>query len=484
MARLSILLLAGLGMAGCQHLPPKVATGCAIPAYPLAFSASHHASTLRGMAFPPAPSRPSRSFGEIVSDTLNGGDPAHRLAASATNRQVLVLSGGSLHGAFGAGFFKGLDRLPRYDIVTAVSTGALQSTFVFLANRADPVSPDDPGRRVFPRYMSEAPVLGHPGETQLGDLALAYAIQHESDLLRVSKLGIFGAALDGSIASFAPLKAGLTGLISDATLVQVAEEAKLGRRLFVGVANLEDGEGYALDLTALVLAAYEADPGHPEQAVDRVRGCYVDALIASSSVPPGVPPVSLTIDTASGNTHRIEEHMFMDGGARFGVFFQQVRDGVATPRAGGAPPTPTDVTLIVNGGLYGGAWTDGSGQPIRKWSVVSFALRAVDLLENQVYRFSVDDIETWALPSGKLQMAFISNENLGPGAELPDDHWFTTSLGERKRCGAFRDEDKATSHPLQFQPKYMQCLVDYGRARGAAPNPWNMVVPQAGTRAQ
>jgi hypothetical protein len=136
------------------------------------------------------------------------------------------------------------------------------------------------------------------------------------------------------------------------------------------------------------------------------------------------------------------------------------------------------VDKVVNGAHYGDSWTDGSGQPVEKWPVASFGLRAVDLLENQVYRFSVDDFERWALLHGKLQMAFISNEGLGPGAELPDDHWFTTSLGEEK-CGEFRAEDKATSHPQEFDARYMQCLIDYGRSRGAAANPLNKGVPQA-----
>lgn len=484
MSRFFALLLAVLALEGCQHIPPKVAAGCTIPAYPLTFS--NASGVLTGdsvhisVGLPPAPSGPPKTFGDVVSDTLSGGDLDRlRPMTVGINRQVLVLSGGSLHGAFGAGFFKGLNGVPPYEIVTAVSTGALQSTFIFLANRPDPIDPKDPGRRMFAPYMSKAPVIARPGDSNLGDLELAYAIERESDLMKVSKLGYVGAALNGSIATFTSLKAALTGLISDTTLVQVAEEAKAGRRLFVGVANLDDGKGYALDLTAMVLDAYNADPGNPEQAVDRVRGCYVDALIASASVPPGVPPVSLTLDMDPKGTHRTEHHMFMDGGALFGVFFQQVHDGATTPWTKGKTPTPTDITLIVNGSLYGEPWTDSKGQAVKKWSVVNFGLRAVDLLQTQVYRFSVDEIEKWALPNGKLRMAFISNENLGTDAELPDDHWFTNSLGEKKKCGEFRAEDKATSHPQEFDAKYMQCLIDYGRSRGSAANPWNHVVPQS-----
>ena len=481
MPRVVALASAALVLASCQQLPPKVATGCVIPAYPLTFSSAPgvlrtDTAHLAG-AQPLAPARSAQTFGGVVSETLSRGDLG--LLAAGTNRQVLVLSGGSQHGAFGAGFFSGLKVVPTYDIVTAVSTGALQSTFVFLADQRDPVDSNDPGRRIFASYMSRAPAIGRPGVSQLGDLELAYAIEREGDLMKVGKLGYVGAALNGSIATFTPLKTTLTGLISDATLVQVAEQAKAGRRLFVGVADLEDGMGYALDLTAMVLGAYKLNPGRPEQAVAKVRACYVDALLASASVPPGVPPVSLTVDLDPAGAHLIKRHMFMDGGVRFGVFFHQVHDGAAAARIQGKAVAPTDITLIVNGSLYGDDWTDSKGLAVKKWSVVSFGLRAVALLENQVYRFSVDGIEKWALPHGELKMAFISNENLPTGAESPDDHPFRTSLGEERTCGEFRAQDKRERHPQEFHAKYMHCLIDYGRSRGAAIVPWNKVVPQA-----
>ena len=56
-------------------------------------------------------------------------------------REFLVLSGGSQHGAFGGGFFSALPHVPTYDVVTGISTGALQSTTVFLANQPAPNVP-------------------------------------------------------------------------------------------------------------------------------------------------------------------------------------------------------------------------------------------------------------------------------------------------------------------------------------------------------
>ena len=54
--------------------------------------------------------------------------------------QILELSGGGAHGAFGAGFLAGWSETgayPEFDIVTGVSTGALMSTFAFLGQPED-----------------------------------------------------------------------------------------------------------------------------------------------------------------------------------------------------------------------------------------------------------------------------------------------------------------------------------------------------------
>ena len=54
---------------------------------------------------------------------------------------VLMLSGGGQHGAFGAGFLRGWrqrpsDAMPRFDLVTGISTGALQAPYALLGTRS------------------------------------------------------------------------------------------------------------------------------------------------------------------------------------------------------------------------------------------------------------------------------------------------------------------------------------------------------------
>jgi hypothetical protein len=251
------------------------------------------------------------------------------------------------------------------------------------------------------------------------------------------------------------MEARLQALISPDTLRQITEEQAKGRKLFVGTVNLDDGKGYAIDLTEL---ASRVDAPAWQGRTATLQSCYIQALVASSSVPPSAYPVTLTIAGDDGP----RTNMYMDGGARFGVFLQQIVQSL-----GGNVPKDAKVTLIVNGVLYTEPW-NADGAPMLKWSSLTVAARAVSLLENQVYRFSVASAEQFGIDHGGLNMAFISNEGI-PGGEDPDKHVFNG-----KTCEAWNAIDNLAK-PLEFHPLYMGCLSDYGRVRGAA-DQWNRVV--------
>ena len=51
-------------------------------------------------------------------------------------------------------------------------------------------------------------------------------------------------------------------------------------------------------------------------------------------------------------------------------------------------------------------------------------------------------------------------------------------LGSGTRtCGEWHDVDRDTMHPVQFFPRYMWCLIDYGRQRGRA-GQWDSQPPR------
>ena len=162
----------------------------------------------------------------------------------------------------------------------------------------------------------------------------------------------------------------------------------------------------------------------------------------------------------AGRAGEEQVDLFIDGGVRYGVFLRQLP----------LPETAqVNVTLIVNGKLYSRDWAKKGERP-EKWSAITLGLRAVDLLKNQIYRFSVEDVERFPRgENGVLRMAFISNEGLTKMPGDPDGHVFDT-----KSCDAWKEVDEKTTKPVEFHPNFMACLVDYGVKRGKT-DPWNLV---------
>jgi hypothetical protein len=157
MSRLIALTLILFVVAGCSQirpLPPP--SGCIAPAWKLLPGETHPSL----FSLNPAEAeftmpRATTAFEAALTSRLRDRDKLSKPL------QVLVLSGGSQNGAFGAGLFRGLSQsngIPEYDVVTAVSTGALQSTLIFLANQKVPTD-----RLNYPAYMSARNGLGSPG---------------------------------------------------------------------------------------------------------------------------------------------------------------------------------------------------------------------------------------------------------------------------------------------------------------------------------
>ena len=440
-----------VALAACAHLPPPATAGCQLPSYRLVVNqdglgAGEH-------AFRP---NDAEDFRKMINSELASAHSMRR-----THDDLLILSGGSQHGAFGAGFFEGMGEtpagVPNFNFVTGVSTGALVSTLVFLAN--EPIR----DKRQYPAYMTGT------GVSNLKDNAAIFSVDKETEIVRV-RPDFFGIPLEGvkkgGLATFDPLRSMIYGMLSPATLDDLRIAFQRHRHLLVGVTDLEDGSGYAIDLTQYVNDALNRGVPLPT-----VRMCYIDALIASSSVPPGIAPTSLVLYSAA-HPERVEKpSLYVDGGARFGVFWGQLafKD---LPNLGHAE-------LLINGAFSTGPWDDfETGKHKGKWSILTVARRSSDILVNQVYRFSVDQIEhEFAGPNMSLKEAYLSNKGLEQSA-LPTapDQFVASEKDGTRTCGQWRLYDDETFHPLEFHPHYMQCLVQYGRMRGLTA-PWNRFSP-------
>ena len=498
---LAVLALFAPALAGCLKLPelarPVPFSQAVIPAHPITVNANElfearASSTAAEKAEVKANSIFARSRRMMDADNNDSGHAAKCTALTQAHPRlikavaihpdaIMVLSGGGSHGTFGAGFLLGLQdagTLPEEaQIVTGISTGALQATFVFLARQDVPhdrsyswLNPAALAAQSLPGATGTPPP--QRGHSSLEDLALAYTIHDESEIARLavpagSNILTKGVTLinQGALADLSPLRARLRDLISPDTIAQIALQACNSRVLLIGAADYDDGHGYALDLTRLALSAFDANG----QAVgmDGVRDAYVAAMIASSSVPVQTPPVSLRFAVIGDESGTVRQHMFIDGGAKVGVFVPSRGDARA-------------VTLLVNTTL---AITpaDPANPPVptAKWDVASFLDRIVEeILETQIYHLSVGLVQDRVdLAQGQLHMAYLSNHNdntatgtLGPA---PDDHPY----GPRTCAKWQSDIDAKTPNPpQQYYPDYMACLIDYGRSRGQQAL-WNLELP-------
>ena len=286
MKQILTLLVCSLSLSACAHHLPEPASlemqqaRCRLPVVKLTANEYDNPDEGAGRTYLNTPDR-GASLTSAIRSATGGSDP---------NKpdKVLVLSGGSLHGAFGAGLFYGWmnsrvtgdEPLPPYRVVTGVSTGALQSTFVFLATSTDKHVQDgairDASRLdkisfLAARKGSTTNGVAEPGASYLADLAQDYMPERESDLLHLhalqrrspNKAGLLDLFGHPSLATMDPLRAVIAAELGDETIRGVANEATIAhRKLFVAMVDLANGYGYAADLTRLAQLAVE--PGEDD----------------------------------------------------------------------------------------------------------------------------------------------------------------------------------------------------------------------------
>jgi hypothetical protein len=371
-----------------------------------------------------------------------GSRPTEPLTATANpvDNSLLLLSGGSQHGAFGAGFLAEWSRrrggLPRFATVTGISTGAILSTWAFVGD---------------PEVMAKEYAL----ESEDQVLRAFARRKRDGDLTLGSYLTI---ARRGAQADLSPLRARLLRLIDDAMMERIAAEAR-ERTLLIGLVDVDSGDALMVNLGNLAVR-HQTTTDPLEKG--RLRACYVDSVIASSSVPPAAPPAF------------IDNRMYIDGGARFGLIGPAFLNVARFAAAGKEAPT---MYMLVNSTLETKAQCgrrepdlcqpDGSdpslntGHPRRDWDLIDLALRSVDILTGQIYRFSVAALaRDYAITTGrKPYFAKIDRDRLMA-------HRFPR--GGPTTCETWKDIDGRTDRPLEFYPRYMTCVVDYGRQRAEA----------------
>lgn len=391
------------------------------------------------------------------TETPAAAPEARRIAPEEPiSDSVLVLSGGSQQGAFGAGFIKqwadartaaGKASLPRFRLVTGISTGSLQSTFAFL---------DRPGVPLAEYLITNESALLEP---------LVDGKLDDKPILAARSL-----ATEGTLARLTGLRTRLRELISHEVLLAVAAEADAGRSLLVGAVEMDSGEAAIFDLTKAAQIYTKSFRAKPEGAAAHdgafMRDCYVEALMASSSVPMQADPVF------------INNRMYIDGGARFGVLVdltaEAYHDALEKSEAGAnADPAPRNLFLIVNATLEvpelcslrrcdPTVAVDDAEEPRPahgEWNFVQLAQRSVSVMINQAYRSSVF-IAEGQYSEKEFTTRFVRLDPAHLNFATPIT--FAGTALPAKTCRQWRAEDEAIASPSEFFPRYMHCLARYG----------------------
>lgn len=440
---LCLLLGTGLMLLTACAQPRLSASSCMPRLYPLRLDP---ASGIE-VAPPPGVAGPPQTYGEAIEAAALARP---RTESDTGPAQHLVLSGGGKWGSFGAGFLLAMPDRANYSVVTGVSTGALQASFAFLGDQLVPAS--RAAIYTAANDLALAPSDRQPGQGRrfIDDLPRAYTVTRSESVI-VVKGGLITALRRGAAGDFAPLRARLALLLDRDTMQRIADAgSRDGRRLFVGVIDVDDGQAYAVDL--IDLASKAVDGQHNFATVQK---CYIDALIASSSEPLEVKPVFMAVAAGLPRSPR----MYIDGGVRTGVFLQEVLDKRRV--AGSAGPGPRiDTTIIVNGNLR---VDDQTGATDANWNLLQLALRTKELLVDQVYEYSVDRV----LRSGSARGA----------VRLTTARGYEGDKFMGRTCAQWQQDEKAVAFP----PNFMRCLIGYGEHKAVSTAPWEVLKPPPGT---
>ncbi len=190
---------------------------------------------------------------------------------------LLALSGGGSNGAFGAGFLCGWTKTgtrPDFKVVTGVSTGALQSTLVFLG----------------PEY----------------DKTLQKVYSYPTEEIYKPR-GVLSNLFNDAVNDSAPLAVVIARHVTAEVLEAVAEKHRRGHRLYTGTTNMDTREFVIWDMGKI------AASGRPD-----ALELYRKILLASSSVPVLFPPVYFKVQMDG----REYQEMHGDGGISAQVFLR------------------------------------------------------------------------------------------------------------------------------------------------------------------
>ncbi|MCC6930182.1 MAG: patatin-like phospholipase family protein [Gemmatimonadaceae bacterium] len=250
-----------------------------------------------------ADARALRQVEEATTDSIVERLARRALARGDRTVDVLLLSGGGQNGAYGAGFLRGWKGradapMPTFDLVTGVSTGALQAPFAFLGTA-----------------------------TALDTLSALYRRAAESIAPTIDWFSWLRRS--GGLVRTDRLQRTMAQVYDSTMQVQLRDAFRDGRQLAIGTTDFDLAVGHTWDVAA------ELAPG--ASALPRLR----QLLLTSSSLPGVFPP------------QVIDGHVHADGGMTANLLpvlslAQFERLAAAARRLGFKEPLTVRVWAIMN----------------------------------------------------------------------------------------------------------------------------------------
>lgn len=400
------------------------------------------------------------AYADLIALTLTGSANLEQSGEGP----VLALSGGGQWGAFGATYLDQLNtdgKLPRFRMVTGVSTGALQALFVGAA---------------------QAP--GADAGAFLGQLVTEYTITDEDEV--VHRGGYIGAVVRGSVAKLDPLRLKIEKALCRNAKgdPQTADDCPLIKALgtdgapvvMLGFVEARSGEMQAVNVSAIAQAAVSSTATR-KLSMKEAQQCITGGALASVAMPFFYQQVQVTSDipapAATGTPDPKDRTLtYYDGGVRQSMFLFESVDalarietalGLTPPSAAATPATRRQIYMIRNGPTVAKVDENADG----KRGAIPTAERSYSLIVNQS---EVTAIEAIRLRDDKPVMRVATAD--GYDHAFRDQAWKT---GEREGC------KKATDGAM-FEPDFMACLRAFGRFKATGgnrrPEGWILLTPQ------
>jgi hypothetical protein len=346
-----------------------------------------------------------------------------RKASQKAKKRVLVLSGGSHWGAFGAGFLKARQSTnpEHYDAVSGVSTGALQALLIGVGG--------------FDLLENE------------------YQTIEQHDLIKTGS--VLTALTSGYMNNTDPLRKRLEALLckSDVDCPGLEKLAMSKTEVFAGSVELATGNFQSRHLTAMARAGYGKDENRsltPKQA----QQCIVAAIMGSIAMPAFLRPA------------RVNGKVFVDGGVRLSVFEAVL--GSYAQDISDRQNSDVEIDVVRNGPtvlrLDERTDDDSAYKTDAKPDIGRVAYRSYSAIVNQTEVMSLAGLRL-SRPTGTIRYitadGFKASGNCWPNAKYTFDADFMRCL---VRWGRTRAQGGWRSMPLVG-------AVENGRAAPRMPNP-------------